>query len=97
VVRKACVDNFVEISQMCEPEVRESSLTNTYLKFFKDINKWVKISAYKNLGPFISTLSGRNISDKLLEFYSQMTDNSANNLSNDNEVGGTKNLILELK
>lgn len=56
----------------------------------KDSNKWVKLSAYKALGPFISSLNGMNISEKLFEAYSQMTTSSVNSLSADsNEVMST--------
>ena len=85
-MRKACVDYIVEISQLCEPKVRESILTPIFLKFFTDINKWVKISAYKNLGPFISTLAGLEISESLLKHYYEMIESSVINLSGNNEV-----------
>jgi hypothetical protein len=61
-------------------------LTDAVLTFLKDSNKWVKISAYKNLGPFISTLQGQKINEKLVENYLHMTDSSVNNLSPENEV-----------
>lgn len=86
VVRKACVDNLVEITQLCEPNDRESFLTVVMLKFLKDTNKWVKISSFKQLGPFISTLAGLNINEKLYESYCMMTDPSLNSISPDNEV-----------
>ena len=85
-MRKACVDYIVEISQLCEPKVRESILTPIFLKFFTDINKWVKISAYKNLGPFISTLAGLEINESLLKHYYEMIESSVINLSGNNEV-----------
>lgn len=71
---------------MCEPIDRESTLTTIMLKFLKDNNKWVKISGYKQLGPFISTLAGLNINEKLYENYCLMTESSLNNLSPDNEI-----------
>ena len=86
VVRKVSVEILVEISQMCEPQDRETTLTAVMLKFLKDTNKWVKISAYKQLGPFIATLSGLSISEKLYEHYCQMTENSLNGLSPENEI-----------
>lgn len=86
VVRKACVDNIVDITKMCEPNDRENMLTSIMLRFLKDTNKWVKISGYKQLGPFISTLAGLNINEKLYENYCLMTESSLNNLSPDNEV-----------
>jgi len=83
IVRKACVDIIVNIVEMSEPKVRETTLTNLILKFLKDSNKWVKISGYKQLGPFINSLSNHEISDKLLENYCQM---AFEELSSVNEV-----------
>lgn len=37
------------------------------LGLLKDSNKWVKISAYKNLGQFIYLMKGLKFSDKLLQ------------------------------
>ena len=56
------------------------------LKFLKDLNKWVKLTAYKNLGPFISTYEGHIVPDKLLEHYYKMTDPQIIQLGNDIEV-----------
>jgi hypothetical protein len=33
----------------------------------KDNNKWVRISAYKNLGAFIYLLKGLKLNDRLLQ------------------------------
>jgi hypothetical protein len=71
---------------MCEPNDRETTLTNVMLKFLKDSNKWVKLASYKQLGPFIATLSGLEISEKLYENYCQMTDSTLNSISPGNEV-----------
>ena len=67
-------------------EVRENELTDAILNFLKDSNKWVKISAYKNLGPFISTLEGLKVNEKLIENYLHMADSNVNNLAPDNEI-----------
>jgi len=88
-VRKSCIDTIYEISNICKEELldhRETELTDATLNFLKDSNKWVKISAYKHLGPFISTLQGYKIHEKLIESYLHMADNSVNNLSPDNEI-----------
>ena len=37
------------------------------LNLLKDENKWVKIAAFKSLGPFIASLESPNISEKLFE------------------------------
>lgn len=57
---------------MCDAKVKETILTQLILKFLKDNNKWVKLSAYKQLGPFIHCCSESVISDKLLEIFCQM-------------------------
>ena len=36
------------------------------LNLLKDSNKWVKASAYKNLGKFIHSLKGIKINEKLI-------------------------------
>lgn len=85
-MRKACVENIVIISNISETPIRENFLTQVLLKLLKDTNKWVKIAAYKCLGPFISTLAGMSISEKLFENYCQMTTSSLNSLASDNEI-----------
>lgn len=52
-IRKACVDIILEMSQLCSKEEREGPLTDSMVGLLKDSSKWVQISAYKSLGPFI--------------------------------------------
>jgi len=88
-VRKSCIDTLYEISNICKEEsieIRENELTEAMNNFLKDSNKWVKISAYKNLGPFIFTLQDQNINEKLIDSYLHMADSNINNLSPDNEI-----------
>jgi len=88
-VRKSCIDTLYEISNICKEEsieIRENELTEAMNNFLKDSNKWVKISAYKSLGPFIFTLTDQNINEKLIESYLHMADSNINNLSPDNEI-----------
>lgn len=42
------------------------------LKFLKDENKWVKLSAYLNLGKFIYLLKGLEVNEKLIRRYLKM-------------------------
>lgn len=56
------------------------------LGFLKDSNKWVKIAAYKNLIPFIDTLSDTEINQELFEQFIKMTDVALDDMCNDNEV-----------
>lgn len=44
------------------------------LTLLKDANKWVRSSAYKNLGNFIYYLKGHKISDKLIYEFCRMVD-----------------------
>ncbi|KAL4456953.1 hypothetical protein ABPG74_014591 [Tetrahymena malaccensis] len=85
-IRKACVEIIVEISNICNNKVKEIELTELLLNCLKDQSKWVKIAAYKNLGPFIVTLENCHASEKLFDHYTKMTDNTINSLSNENEI-----------
>lgn len=60
-IRKACVDIVLDMSKLCSKEEREGPLTDSLLGLLKDSNKWVKISAYKSLGPFIYELKDLKI------------------------------------
>jgi serine/threonine-protein phosphatase 4 regulatory subunit 1 len=84
VVRRACVEAIVKLSEISPKEVREGELTKRMLRFLDDSSKGVKIAAFKQLGVFISTLS--NVNEQLLSFFVKMTDFSINNLGSDNEV-----------
>lgn len=57
-IRKSCVDTIIEISKLCDQKTREGELVGIMFEFFKDPNKWVRNSAYKQLGAFIHTLKG---------------------------------------
>jgi hypothetical protein len=72
------------MANICDETTRETQLTEIMLSFVKDTHKWVKISAYKNLGPFIATLKGHIINDKLLESYIKMSTHEINDLSLEN-------------
>lgn len=43
------------------------------LKLLKDNNRWVKLSAYLNLGKFIYFLKGLNVHEKLIKRFLKMT------------------------
>jgi len=44
------------------------------LNLLKDGNKWVRASAYKNLGKFIYELKGMKINEKLIHEFCRMVD-----------------------
>lgn len=56
-IRKACVDIIVDIANICSMADRENKMAEVMLNFLThDDNRQVKVSAYKKLGIFISTL-----------------------------------------
>lgn len=56
-VRKACAENFMAVSSIVSRETRCSELTDIYLVLLKDQSRWVRVTAYQCLGPFISTFA----------------------------------------
>jgi len=86
LVRKSCVETIVEICNITELSLRNSNFTPIMLNFLKDENKWVKIAAYKSLGPLIASLDATNINEKLIEHYYSMVENNVKNISTENEV-----------
>ena len=88
-VRKSCAEIIYEISNLCEGEskkFREKELTDVMSIFLKDSQKAVKISAYKSLRLFISTLKDLNIHQNLFESYTNMTSDQIKSLTTDNQI-----------
>ncbi|XP_018407558.1 PREDICTED: serine/threonine-protein phosphatase 4 regulatory subunit 1-like [Cyphomyrmex costatus] len=56
-VRKACVDVMMPVSCCLTPEHRRLLLADILVKHLNDDSKWVQISAFQILGPFISTFA----------------------------------------
>lgn len=54
------------------------------LALLKDSHKIVRMTAYKNLGPFIYELKGGKLSLELLKEFCRMADNDVTNLGKDN-------------
>lgn len=54
-IRKVCADSFSQFAMRCRRETREGILTEHFVRLLDDNSRWVKISAYKSLGPFIAT------------------------------------------
>ena len=59
-IRKVCADLFSSFALRCSRKTRETILTEHFIKLLDDNSRWVKISAYKSLGPFISTFIKHN-------------------------------------
>jgi hypothetical protein len=93
-VRKACVEIVVSISEMIDPQARESTLTNQMLAFLEDSNKWVNVAAKKQLGPYIYTFSqGGNLVTKLIERFCNLLETLDYDPCTNNEVNYMKRLI----
>merc|ERR1712242_564484 len=60
-VRKACADVFMPVSCVCSPTVRKSELSPIFINLLKDRSRWVRMTAYQALGPFISTFADSQI------------------------------------
>ena len=46
---------------VCSPTVRKSELSPIFINLLKDQSRWVRMTAYQALGPFISTFADSNI------------------------------------
>lgn len=56
-VRKACVEVMMPVACCSTPEHRRLLLADILAKHLNDDSKWVRISAFQILGPFISTFA----------------------------------------
>lgn len=56
-VRKACAECFMTISCACSLETRRQYLANLFVDLLADQSRWVRMSAFQQLGPFISTFA----------------------------------------
>lgn len=72
------------MAELSPNEEKEGQLSDLMLGFLKDNNKWVRLSAYKNLGRFLWTLKGLKINERLVQEYYRMTDNDINSIGRDN-------------
>jgi serine/threonine-protein phosphatase 4 regulatory subunit 1 len=71
-VRKACCDSLVAVSAACASDVRSTVLVPLFERLADDESRWVRGSAFQNLGPFIATFSDGRVDPKLLMFYRTM-------------------------
>lgn len=85
-IRKACIDIIIEMAELSDNTQREQNLSEIMLTFLRDNNKWVRLSAYKNLGKFIYTLKGLALNEKLIQEFSRMIDNDVNSIGRENEI-----------
>lgn len=45
------------LSTVCSPEVRRTTLAPAFAELLQDTCRWVQMSAFQTLGPFISTFA----------------------------------------
>ncbi|XP_023712564.1 serine/threonine-protein phosphatase 4 regulatory subunit 1 isoform X3 [Cryptotermes secundus] len=60
-VRKACAEVFMSVSCTCTLQTRKKSLAPVFANLLVDQCRWVRLFAYKTLGPFISTFADPSI------------------------------------
>ena len=53
------------VSCVCSPSVRKTELSPVFVNLLKDQSRWVRMTAYQALGPFISTFADSNITTLL--------------------------------
>ncbi|KAJ3665913.1 hypothetical protein Zmor_001377 [Zophobas morio] len=56
-VRKPCAEVIMFVSSVCSQEIRRTVLAPTFAKLLQDDCRWVQMSAFQTLGPFISTFA----------------------------------------
>lgn len=59
-VRKGCAESFMAVASVCSVEVRRNTLASLFVSLLCDRSRWVRMSAFQQLGPFISTFSSPN-------------------------------------
>lgn len=85
-VRKACVESLVAVCQILQLDKRNAFFSEIMLDLVKDESKWVKISAFKALGPYIHSLKGGPLSGRVFESFLMMADPKVNALTEENEI-----------
>jgi hypothetical protein len=89
-IRKVCADLFSSFALRCTRKTRETMLCESFIRLLDDNSRWVKISAYKSLGPFISTFIPSKSDESVLEQQQQSDEQSLLEVSSSSENGGEK-------
>lgn len=71
-VRKACAESLVAVSQSLDKNERGIQLIPIFQSFIEDSSKWVRMAAFQNLGPFISTLKPSSVPQSLITAFNSM-------------------------
>ncbi|KAK5642612.1 hypothetical protein RI129_008779 [Pyrocoelia pectoralis] len=56
-VRKACAEVMISVSSACSSIKRRTLLAPVFATLLQDGSRWVRLSAFESLGPFISTFA----------------------------------------
>uniref|UniRef100_A0A8D8WYR6 Serine/threonine-protein phosphatase 4 regulatory subunit 1 n=1 Tax=Cacopsylla melanoneura TaxID=428564 RepID=A0A8D8WYR6_9HEMI len=100
-VRKACAQVIMSVSCACSLELRKRTLAPIFARFLQDDSRWVRVTAFQTLGPFITTFAQPSItglaynqSGELVlvnpdgfEFKCPVIGESMNNIMNCMELG----------
>lgn len=62
-VRKACAEVIMSVSCACTLQRRKTVLAPMFVTLLWDSVRWVRSSAFKTLGPFISTFAVPSVAD----------------------------------
>ncbi|RZB38856.1 serine/threonine-protein phosphatase 4 regulatory subunit 1, partial [Asbolus verrucosus] len=62
-VRKSCAEVVMFVSSVCSSEIRRSTLAPVFAKLLQDDCRWVQMSAFQTLGPFIATFANPPITN----------------------------------
>ncbi|XP_076055930.1 serine/threonine-protein phosphatase 4 regulatory subunit 1-like isoform X3 [Oratosquilla oratoria] len=60
-VRKACAEVFMSVSCACSLIIRKEKLSPVFVSLLTDQSRWVRVAAFQNLGPFISTFADPSV------------------------------------
>ncbi|XP_045105779.1 LOW QUALITY PROTEIN: serine/threonine-protein phosphatase 4 regulatory subunit 1-like [Portunus trituberculatus] len=60
-VRKACAEVFMSVSCACSLATRKDRLSPVFVSLLTDQSRWVRVAAFQNLGPFISTFADPSV------------------------------------
>ncbi|CAL4058679.1 unnamed protein product, partial [Meganyctiphanes norvegica] len=60
-VRKACAEVFMGVSCGCSLPTRRNKLSPVFVSLLTDQSRWVRVAAFQNLGPFISTFADPSV------------------------------------
>uniref|UniRef100_A0A2C9JIK6 Uncharacterized protein n=1 Tax=Biomphalaria glabrata TaxID=6526 RepID=A0A2C9JIK6_BIOGL len=82
-VRKACAECFMTVSCACSLETRKNELANLFVNLLCDQSRWVRMSAFQQLGPFISTFADADSTGLFVNEDGSLSFKNVNSLDGD--------------